>query len=448
MDYREVTDYIFNLRRFGEIKLGLERVSYLLERLGNPERRYRVIHVGGTAGKGSVVAMISSILKEAGYRVGMYTSPHLSSFTERIAVNGERIPEREVVRLFTKLKPVIDGMQKNGKSSAPTFAEVTTAMALYYFAERSVDFAVIEVMMGGRLDATNVVNPLVSVITNIGLEHTEYLGDTIERIAWEKAGIVKPGSILVTTAADDACRVFGKVCREKNCKMLRLGKDFKIKVASAGLNGQHFTFEGFGERLELFTPLIGGHQAENAAAAAAAVLALKERGIEVSALSIIEGLRNVRWPGRLEAVQREPLVMLDCAKDVLASKRLADAVKEIVRPRKLILVISTSSDKKYRQMMADLCPLADFVIATRHSVMGRALDPALIAEEAAALGKPCEIAEDVKLAVAKAVNMAKPDGCVLVTGSVFTVGEARDIWFPEKPVWGREFNEARVVRPG
>lgn len=443
MNYAEVTDYIFSLRRFGEIKLGLERVQYILDRLGNPEKRLKVIHVGGTAGKGSTVAIVSSILKEAGYRVGTYTSPHLASYTERVMIGGERIPENEVVRLFTILKPIIEEMQKQGESSAPTFAEVTTALALYHFAERAVDFAVVEVMMGGRLDATNVVHPLVSVITNIGLEHTEYLGNTIEEIAAEKAGIIKPHTLLVTAAGDRACKVFEKACRQREAKLLRLGKDFKVKVTSTGIAGQSFVFEGFGERMELFTPLIGSHQAENAALAIAALLSLKEKGVEISLLGILEGLRNVRWPGRMEVVQKEPLIILDCAKDVLASARLAEAIEEIVKPIKLVLVISTSADKKHKQMMADLAPIADYIIAARHSVMGRALDPQLIADEARALGKPCEVVEDIKLAVMKAAAKAGREGTVLVTGSVFTVGEARDIWFPEKPVWGREMNETR-----
>jgi len=446
MNYEEVTSYIFGLRRFGEIKLGLERVSYLLEKLGNPQQHYKIIHVGGTAGKGSTVAMASSILKEAGFRIGTYTSPHLASYTERIAINGERIPESEVVRLFTKLKPMIDEMQSLGDNMSPTFAEVTTAIALYHFAERSVDFAVMEVMMGGRLDATNVVKPVASVITNIALEHTEYLGDTIEKIAAEKAGIIKEKGILVTTAEQEACKVFERVCEEKGAKMLRLGKDFKVKVESSAITGQTFLFEGFGEKLELYTPLVGEHQAENAAAAVAAMLALREKGIEVSRLGVIEGLRSVRWPGRMEVVQTSPLVILDCAKDVLASKRLAEAVQQIVRPKKVVMVISTSADKKHKQMMADLAPISDYIIATKHSVMGRALDPELLAEEAAAHGKPCDVEPDVKLAVMKAVGKAKPDGCVLVTGSVFTVGEARDIWFPEKPLWGRDFNESRKAQ--
>ena len=190
MDYDKVTNYILNLKRFGDIKLGFERVDYLLEGLGNPEKKLKCVHVGGTTGKGSTAAMVSSVLSSAGYRVGTYTSPHLSDYTERIVIRGQKIPKDEVVRLFEQMVPLADRMEKE-KNETPTFFEFTTALALKYFYDKNVDIAVMEVGLGGRLDATNVINAVVSIITNIGLEHTDILGDTKEKIAYEKAGIIK-----------------------------------------------------------------------------------------------------------------------------------------------------------------------------------------------------------------------------------------------------------------
>jgi dihydrofolate synthase/folylpolyglutamate synthase len=448
MDFSEVTDYIFNLRRFGEMKLGLERTAYLLHTLENPHKRLKVVHVGGTAGKGSTAAMIAAILRHAGYKVGLYTSPHLQSYTERIQLDGERIREDEVVRLFGLAKPFIDRMIAMGPDMAPTFAEVTTALAFYYFAEQKVDFAVVEVMMGGRLDATNIIEPLVSVITNIGLEHTEILGDTIEKIAFEKAGIIKPNGMLVTTAKGKALEVFEKACLERNCRIFRLGEEFTANILNANAKGIDFEFSGMGlDKIPIKAVLAGYHQVENAACAVAACQALRLCGAELQDYHYA-GLENVKWPGRLEIMQAQPKVLLDCAKDPLAFGQLAESLKGIFKPKRLVLVMGISADKKYELMLKEILPLADVLIATRHKVLGRALHPSVLVGTAKQLGfqRDILVVEDVQSAVKRAIDLAGEDGLVCVAGSVFTVGEARELWHPEKPAWGREMNESALAK--
>ena len=445
LEYNQVVEYIFNLRRFGDIKLGLERVSYMLERIGNPERKLKVIHVGGTAGKGSTVMMVSSVLQAAGYKIGSYTSPHLSSYTERIVINGERIKEEEIISLFEQMKPIIDELIQ--KKNQPTFPEVTTVMAFQYFFDKKVDFAVIEVGLGGRLDATNVVNPLVSVITNIGLEHTEYLGNSLEEIAREKAGIIKNFGIVITATEDEKVfKIFKEVSREKNSKILRLGDQFRFKKISSSLEGQTFDVIGENYQLnELFTTLLGEFQLRNAATAVAAVKSLKSYGIDIPDKSYFTGFKNVRWPGRMEIVQREPLVILDSAKDQLAMSSLAESTKEMFPEKKINLVLAVSRDKKVGMIVREIVPLANKIVLTRHSLKERALDPASLAEEVEIYGKEFSVAENVKEAVERAINNSGKGELVLVTGSVFTVGEARERWFKEVDLrWGRDLNEKKV----
>ena len=398
------------------MKLGLQRVEYLLNVVGNPHKKLKFIHVGGTAGKGSTVAMIASILKEAGYNAGRYTSPHLSSFTERIVVNDERITEDEIVRQFEELKPIINEM--NDKT---TFFELMTVIALKYFYEQNVDFAVLEVGLGGRLDATNVVNPLVSVITNVGLEHTEILGSTVEEIAREKAGIIKENGILVTAADEKVYSILESVCKQKNCKLIRVNEEVDFEIG-----------------------LLGNYQKINASVAVAAIKELRNYGINVPEKALEEGLLNVKWPGRFEIVQENPVVVLDCAKDPLAMKKLIESLKDYFGDRTLISVVGISSDKKISMMLEEIVPLSKLVVITKHKVADRAADTRLIANEVVKYGKIYLIVEDVRNAVSKAIEFAEENDVVCVTGSVFTVGEARELWYPEKAIWGRELNEIKL----
>jgi len=442
MNYQEVIDYIYNLRRFGDMKLGLERIELLLEKIGNPEKKLKLVHVGGTNGKGSTVMMVASILQAAGFKVGVYTSPHLSSYTERIVVNNQKIPEEEIIKLFNEFKPIIDEMIARGNQ--PTFPEVTTAMAFKYFFDQKVDYAVVEVGLGGRLDATNVVNPSVTVITNIGLEHTDILGNSIEEIAREKAGIIKQGIPLVTaTEEKKAFSVFKKICEEKNCEIFRIGKDAEWDRKSFDLNGQKFGVNVFGEEIkDLFIPLLGEYQVINATTAVAAVKLLKEK---IDEEKIREGLKKVKWPGRLEVVQKEPLVVLDCAKDPLAMRKLVGTIKKDFSYRKLIAVVSISKDKKIGLMIQRLAEIVDEFVFTKHKVQNRAVETEILEKEAKKYSKPFVVIEDVKEAVKEAINNSSKEDMVLIAGSIFTVAEAREIWFKEVDLrWGRELNEVKI----
>jgi dihydrofolate synthase/folylpolyglutamate synthase len=441
MAYEEVTHWIYNLHRFG-IKLGLGRIRRLVKLLGNPHERYRSILVGGTNGKGSTVQMVAQILREAGYKVGIYTSPHLSSFTERIVIDGRRISEKEVVRLVDEMRPHIEKVAASFQH--PTFFEVTTALALDYFARQQVDWAVLEVGMGGRLDATNITTPLVSVITNVYLEHTHILGDTVLKIARKKAGIIKTGKVLITaTDNDDVFDLFVRVCRRKKARIVRVGRDIKFSRLAWDLTGQTFevqTREGKFDNLHI--SLLGAHQVVNAATAIGAVEALRYYDVHIPERAIREGLRKTRWPGRLEIMQRAPLVVLDCAKEPAATARLRQALTDHFRWRKLIIVTSISRDKDIPSMMEEIVPLADLVIVSQHKVRGRAATPERIAAEVQKYSKPVMIVKDVKAAVSKAMSLAAKADVICVMGSVFTVGEARELWHPQVNLrLGREFNE-------
>jgi dihydrofolate synthase / folylpolyglutamate synthase len=425
--YREAVDWLFQVRRFGPERT-LDPIIRLAEMMGNPQNSFKVIHITGTNGKGSTSAMIASILLAAGYSVGLYTSPHLERFTERIVVDGEEIPEGDVVRLTKIIRPLVESLNDEPQKVRPLFFDIVTAMAFKHFEERHVDFAVLEVGMGGRLDATNIVKPLVSVITNISLEHTQVLGDTVLKIAYEKAGIIKPDSMLVTATQDDSVYAyFEETCRKLNTEIHRVGGDITFHSLGRDLDGQDFTVKGIRGSYRLHTPLLGGYQLYNASTAIGAVEALSHYNIAISEAAIKKGLANVDWPGRLEVMQRSPLVVVDSAKDTEATRALAEAVEELPH-RKLIVVVSISSDKNIPGMIANLARVADHFVVTSHSVMGRAAEREGLGREIEKHGKPWESVERVEDAVERAIDEAGEGDMVLITGSVFAVGEARRRW--------------------
>jgi len=425
-------------------KLGLSRVVRLLQLMGNPEKKFKSVIVGGTNGKGSTVAIIFSILREAGYKVGMFTKPHLSSFTERIIVNNKRIDEESVVKIIEEIRNKIEIMKKDLAFEHPTFFEVVIALTFRYFEQQKVDFAVLEVGMGGRLDATNVVDPLVSVITNVSLEHTKILGDTVLKIANEKAGIIKQNGILITATEDDEVfSLFKKICEEKKSKIYRVGQDITFEKLNSDISGQNFKVKSiFNDYENLYIPLLGDHQLVNACCAIAAVECLRFNDIIILPDIIEKGLRTVKWPGRLEIIQEKPLVVLDSAKDPLAMRKLKDAVQKNFKYKKLILVISISSDKDIHSMLSEIVPISDFVILTRHKVMKRAANPELLSLMVEEYSKDFIVIDNVKDAVREALSRANKKDMILVTGSLFTVGEARELWYKHGDVrWGRELNE-------
>ena len=433
--YRDHIEWLFAVRRFGS-KLGLDYVRHLLALIGDPHEDFRSVHVTGTNGKGSTTAMIASMLGEAGYKVGMFTSPHLSTFTERIQVNGVQIPVEDVVRLIEEVRPLCEGMAEDKELRHPTFFEVITSIAFKYFSEEGVDYAVLEVGMGGRLDATNVVKAQVSVITNVGLEHTEVLGDTVLEIAEKKAGIVKEGGVLITaTADDDVYRLFRETCEGVGSRIFRVGTDITFQRLDSSYEGQTFNLKGLSRSYERLTiPLIGDHQLLNAATAVGAVEALRFHGVEVLGDAIRLGLRGVVWPGRLEVMQTKPLVVLDGAKDVEAARAVKEALLGEFTYDRLVAVVSISSDKKIAEMIGEIAQAADHFVITSHRVMGRAAKSSRIAAEVEKHSKTHEVVVDVRTAVERAMELAGEEGMVIVVGSVFLVGEAREIWHnPSNP---------------
>ena len=431
--YEEALDYIYSFTdyekttsyRYAPKFFDLARMERLLASLDNPHRRFPSVHIAGTKGKGSTAAMTASVLQAAGYRTGLYTSPHLHTFRERIRVDGQPIGRAEVVALAERLRPLVEGVE-----GITTF-EVMTAMAFLYFVERGVDFAVLEVGLGGRLDATNVVSPLVSVITSLSYDHTHILGHTLAQIAREKAGIIKRGVPVVSAPQPpEAMAVIEQVCREREAELVVVGRDWTWEAGEANLKGQWFKVAGGGGQeasRSFWIPLLGRHQLINATLAVAAVEMLRQRGVHIPEASLREGLRRVRWPGRLEVLGRRPFLIVDCAHNADSAQKLAAALRELFAYRDLILVFGASADKDIRGMMRALLPLAREVILTR-AHHPRAADPGELREEARSLGWEAAISEDVAGALSQALELAGEDDLVCVTGSTFVVAEAREAW--------------------
>lgn len=445
-EYREALEWIHGLGRFG-IKPGLERVKAMLELLGNPQQQIRFVHVAGTNGKGSTAAMLASILRTAGYAVGLYTSPYLLSFTNRMAVNNADIDHSELVRLVNRIKPIVERLQNDPELGHPTEFEVVTVLAMVYFASSGVDLVVLEVGLGGRLDATNVVTPLISVITNISLEHTDILGHTIEEIAFEKAGIIKQGKPLITAAEDQrALGVFEKRCQDLDCPCYRVyppreaaGQPVDQRPVSIMKQiteeGQIFDYYGFNfEQPDLFISLRGKYQLLNAATALAAVELLSEEGFTVSRAAILKGLAETSWPGRLELLQKEPLVIMDGAHNPAAMEKLAEAIPHYFNYKRLILVIGILADKDTAAMLKSILPLSDSVVFTR-PLLPRAADPQDIADFAVkhlSMSKDHYVLKDYRQALNKAFKLAEKEDAILVTGSLYTVSDIRAYYLIRK----------------
>jgi dihydrofolate synthase/folylpolyglutamate synthase len=426
MTYQKTIAYLFGLQKHG-IKFGLTNSRTLMGLMGNPHRAFRAIHVAGTNGKGSTSLFIAAMLRAAGHRVGLYTSPHLVSFTERIRINNVPIAEERVVELAGRVRERSQGVPgEDGSPINPTFFEVTTAVAFTYFAEEGVDVAVIEVGMGGRLDSTNVITPLVSVITNIDLEHTEFLGQTIEEIAAEKAGIIKPGVSVVTGASQpEAVRVIAARAEDNCSPLFRLAKDFHPENISRGRD-QVFDYRGIASSHQnLRITMLGRHQIDNACLAVAAVECLRGAGIEISDTALRSGLGQAAWEGRLERVAQRPDIYLDGAHNPAAARALAASLKEL-RPSygKLILVIGILADKDVKGVLSELLPLADHVVVTKPQY-SRAMDVALLAERVKGLHGSVSATESVEQAVVRARQLASEDDLVVITGSLYVVGDAR-----------------------
>jgi dihydrofolate synthase / folylpolyglutamate synthase len=443
LTYQEALDYLYSFVDYSATHSSasaetydLDRIVQLMDRLGNPQERYRCVHVAGTKGKGSVAALCASTLQAAGYRTGLNTSPHLQDFCERAQIDGGLIPRARVREIVDGLRPVAEQMP-----GLTTF-ELTTAMAFQYFAEENIDVAVIEVGLGGRLDATNIITPLVSAITSISRDHTQLLGSTLAEIAGEKAGIIKPGvPVVLAPQREEAQATLERIAAERGAPCSLVGREWLSRPVSHSLDGQAFEIWSAEEQRQLNalraqghearwkptrleTPLLGLHQVENGSVAYAALNTVRRAGLPVADDAIAEGFRNVRWPGRFEILQRRPYVVADGAHNRDSARKLVSALDEYFAGLPMTLVFGASSDKDVAGILEELLPRAARAVFTQ-AAHPRAKEPAEMASLAEAYHVPAEVVQPVAEALTAARQSAAPDTVVLACGSLFVAAEAR-----------------------
>ncbi|MDY7039529.1 MAG: folylpolyglutamate synthase/dihydrofolate synthase family protein [Chloroflexota bacterium] len=418
-DYEKQAAFQYNPERFD-----LGRVVRLLMLLDNPHWRFQSIHVAGTKGKGSTSAMLASILQASDYNVGLYTSPHLHTFRERILMNDEMIPKDAVAALTERLQPLV--------SQVPdlTTFEIATALGFEYFAEREAKLAVLEVGLGGRLDATNVVTPLVAVITPISFDHMQYLGDTLTAIATEKAGIIKPGVPVVSAPQPaEALAVIETICRERSAPLTVVDRAWKWRAETVTPQRQIFSARPDGAPWTTYhLPLLGNHQLVNATTALTTVDVLRRLDIDIPATAVADGLASVRWPGRMEVMSRRPWVVVDGAHNGDSAQKLAADLPVLFPHRRLILVYGALAGHSIPHMLDALLPIADEVILTRVG-NPRGVDPTDILDEVQAHGRTAERVVPVDAALERALHIAGAEDLVCVTGSLYIVADARAAWY-------------------
>ena len=434
MNYSEAVAYLESLIDYERTPAGaaaarlwnLDRTFHLLQAVGNPHRDLRCLHLAGTKGKGSTAAMAASILTAAGHRTGLYTSPHLVSFRERIRIDGELIPEDDVIALVAEIRPIVEEMGGT-EIGPPSFFEAYTLMAFLYFARLQVDLAVLETGLGGRLDATNVVSPMACAITRIGLDHTQELGETIAQIAGEKAGIIKQGVPVISAPQPaEAMEVLEETCLERSYQLLVVGEEPgpTFVVVSADQRRQVIAIRGL-DRLyaDIECPLLGAYQAENAAVAVGLIDLLSRQGVAVSPDAVRRGIESVRWPGRFQIVSRSPHVVLDGAHDETGAAVLAAALETYFPGRRVLLVLGVGRDKDAGAIASHLCPRADRVLATASS-SPRSLDAHELQRLVYRHCRHTAAYTPVSLAIQEALDQARREDVVLITGSLYVVGEA------------------------
>jgi len=417
MNAQEAIAYIHSVFWKGSIP-GLGRTQTLLAKMGNPEKKLKFVHIAGTNGKGSTAAMTASILQKAGYRTGLYTSPYIYRFNERMQVNGEQIEDEELCRITEFVKPLADSMEES-----PTEFELVSCIAFEYFLRQKCDIVVLEVGMGGALDSTNVIEvPEVAVITNIGLDHTEVLGDTVEKIAETKSGIFKEnGHAVVYRSTPSVEAVYERICAEKNVSLHKADFD-TLTGKRHDLFGQVFDC---GSRKDLVMPLLGDHQLHNAAVVLSIADALKEQGWKITEENIREGLRDVSWPGRFDIVSRDPLFIIDGGHNPQCIEALVKNIQDYLQDKKVIALTGVLADKDYGEMYRPVMPLVDkFVCVTPPNP--RKLEAAELAEHLRKVGAEAIPCESVEQGVRTAIKLSGHDGVVLCFGSLYTIGDIRN----------------------
>ncbi len=422
MRYAETIEYLYGLQQHG-MKFGLDNIRRLMSELGEPQKTFFSIHVAGTNGKGSTSAMIESILRTRGVRTGLFTSPHLVSFTERIRVNGQEISENAVIELADEIRGIVSGIE----DFSPTFFEIVTAIAFLYFMKMKVQWAVVEVGMGGRLDASNIILPEVSVITNIGIDHREFLGDTLDEIAREKAGIIKNGVPLVTAdQKPGVMEIIRQRCAEAGSRLFRYNSEFSSEVAPTGAETVSINYKGSKEYRDMLLSLAGEHQIINAALAIKAVEIVSEKHPEM-VCDIPKGLKSVTWPGRLEMIKEYPPVLIDGAHNPPAAEVLSAYLRKLlgVKYSRIIMVLGVMADKDIEGILKPLIPLAAEILFTSPAY-GRAASAKRLVDIAASMGYASKSTETVAEALHSAEGLYKTGDLIVVTGSFYTIGEAKE----------------------
>lgn len=417
MNVTEAIEYIHSVCWKGSVP-GLGRTQALLAKMGNPEKKLKFVHIAGTNGKGSTAAMTASILRKAGYRTGLYTSPYIYRFQERMQVDGQEISDEDLVAVTEYIKPLAESM-----TEPPTEFELVCCVAFEYFLRKNCDIVVLEVGLGGAMDATNVIEaPEVAVITNIGLDHTEVLGDTVEAIAETKAGIFKEGGHAVVYRGTPSVEaVFERVCAQRHVQLRKA--DFAgLNLKHADLFGQTFDC---GQRKDLVLPLLGDHQLHNAATVLAVADTLRERGWNISEENIRDGLRDVRWPGRFDIISRDPLFIIDGGHNPQCIEALALNVRDYLAGREIIALTGVLADKDYVDMYQPIMPMIrKFVCITPPSP--RKLEAELLAQYLREAGAEAVACDSVEAGVALAKELAGKTGAVLCFGSLYSIGSIHD----------------------
>lgn len=416
MNYDQATDYLFNLSTFGW-KLGLEKIKSMLNELGNPQDKYRTIHVAGTNGKGSTCAMIESILRSAGYKTGLYTSPHLVYVGERIRCNGKCIAKDDLVNYISFLKPLIDKHQC-------TYFEAITALAFLYFADQHVEIAVIEVGLGGRLDATNVISPLVSIITTIDIDHTKQLGTNRKSIAFEKAGIIKSGSICITPCQSKSVNsIISEICQERNAEYFCVETKKNIEDIHLDENSSTFDLTLNGDlysRIKL--SIAGEHQIQNAVLAMTTANIINARFCPVTLENIYQGLATVTWYARLQTISENPKIVIDAAHNPGGVSVLTRAVRAIFHYHRLIIVFGVCKDKNYKLMLKKLASISNVFIAVQANTE-RGLAAATIAKYASRYVQHVYASDSVNEGLQYALQISGKNDLILCTGSHYVLND-------------------------
>lgn len=422
LNYEQAMNYIKNTAKFGS-NLGLQRTEKILELLGNPHKKLKCIHIAGTNGKGSTTVMLSEILKEAGYKVGMYTSPFLEEFEERIQINNQNIGKDALSLVVTKVSKVVEEVIELGYDHPTEFEIITCAMFQYFF-EQQVDYAVVEVGLGGRLDSTNVINPILSIITSISYDHMQILGDSLDKIAYEKGGIIKDGvPVLIYPQEKESLEVIKKICIERKSSLLEVPKSSASLIAVEDLK-QSIKVETSKEIFEIQLSLLGKHQLLNCAVVIFAVEELVRQGLTIKKEHILNALGKVKWPGRLEVLGKKPLVVIDGAHNIDGITKLTESIGIYFTYKNMILILGILADKQVNEMINTIGPKVYKIIAVTPN-SERAELASQLAEEIKAVNKNVEAVDDYKEAYRRAISYCSQEDLLLISGSLYMVGDMR-----------------------